>query len=103
MLPRGVRQANPKDVKRREREKVREGACAWERERTPPPGPLVPLSMCIFFPLGLPYVNRASQECLFVLPEVLTPVLRPSFVQISWAFPLPRLLATAILDSFFLF
>ena len=35
-----------------------------------------------FLPLGLPYVNRASQEgCLF--PGVLTPVFRPSSVLFS--------------------
>ena len=43
---------------------------------------------------------------LLVLPEVLTPVLRPSFVLFSSIFAglsLPGLLATTILDSFSLF
>ena len=40
---------------------------------SPPPGP----SVC---KLGYPGV-------LFVLPEVLTPVLGPSFVLFSWAIP----------------
>ena len=36
-------------------------------------------------------------------PEILTPALGPSFVLFSWAFSFLCLLATAILDSFFLF
>ena len=41
-------------------------------------------------PLSLPYVNWASRRAgfyFFFSPEVLTPVLRPSFVLFSWAFP----------------
>ena len=49
-----------------------------------------------FLHLGLPYANWAQPELLFVLPEVFTLVLGPSF-------DLPCLLATAILDSFSLF
>ena len=37
------------------------------------------LFLYIFFPLGLSYANWAHPGVLFVLPEVLTPVLRPSF------------------------
>ena len=42
---------------------------------SPPPGP----ALC---KLGYPGV-------LFVLPEVLTPVLEPSFVLFLWTFPFP--------------
>ena len=47
-------------------------------------------SFCMFFllPLSLLYVNWASQEWLFVLPKVLTPVPGPSFVLFSPAFPI---------------
>ena len=53
-----------------------------------------PLSLWFLFlyvfssPLGLPYVNwgRSGVE-LFVLTEVLTPVLGPSFVLFLRAFP----------------
>ena len=41
-----------------------------------------------FLHLGLPYANWAQPGELFVLPEVLTPVLGPSFVLFSRAFPL---------------
>ena len=37
-----------------------------------------------FLPLGLPYVNWTG---VFVLLEVLTLVLGPSFVLFLWAFP----------------
>ena len=77
-------------TKRHEEERERESACAWERERD--------LTLWLFFlyvfssPLGLPYINWASQECcLFHLRSSL----RSS--------DLPCLLATAILDSSFLF
>ena len=40
---------------------------------------------------------------LFILPEVFTLVLQPSSVLFSWAFSLLCILATTILDSFFLF
>ena len=74
-------------------------APAHGRERETP-SPLAPLFICFFVPLGLTYVNWASQECdLFYL--------RSSF----WSSDLPLfyfhglflLLATAILDSCFLF
>ena len=44
----------------------RESAC-W-RETL---GPLAPLFICFFLSLGLPYVNWASQECLFYLRSSL--------------------------------
>ena len=39
-------------------------------EKRESPSPLAPLLIYFFLPLGLTYVNSASQEC-FVLPEVL--------------------------------
>ena len=66
-----------------------EGESLWESALAPP-------FICFFFYLGLPYANRAYPGVLFVLPEVFTLVLGPSF-------DLPCLLATAILDSFSLF
>ena len=82
--------ADPKGMKRgereREREKDTEPACAQERAR--PPAPLAPLFICFFLPLGLPYVNYTSQECcLYVLPEVLTPVLHLSLFYFCGLFP----------------
>ena len=54
--------------------------------------------------LSLPYANWASQEGdVFVSPEVLTPVHGFAFAPFSQAFSLLCLLATTILDSFFLF
>ena len=84
----------------RTHERVRESDSESEREPwpfgssfymfPPPPGP----ALC----------NLGQPGALFVLPEVLTLVLRLSFVLFSnKGFSLPRLLATAILDSFFLF
>ena len=56
--------ADPKDVKREREWDMHVG----ERD----PGPLAPLFMCHFLPLGLPYVNWASQECcLFYLRSSL--------------------------------
>ena len=56
-----------------------------ERERGAPS--LWLLFLYVPFPTpGLPFVNWASQECC-VLCEVLTPVLGPSFVLFSRAFP----------------
>ena len=54
--------------------------------------------------LSLPFANWASQEGdVFVSPEFLTLVHGFSFVPFSQDFPFPCLLATAILDFFFLF
>ena len=56
----------------REREKGKECQHAGEREH-------FGSSIYMFsLPLGRPYANWASQEC-FVLPEVLTLILGPSF------------------------
>ena len=46
------------------------------------------LYICLLPLLSLPYANRAGQEgSMFVLPEVLTPVLGCSFVPYLWASP----------------
>ena len=73
--PRGVRACHPKTWRE-------ESPSAQERgkERA-----LAPLFVC-FFPLGL-LCKLGQPGALFVLPEVLTPVLRPSFVVFSRAFP----------------
>ena len=87
--PQGVRACQPKRRKETERDGER-------------PGPLAPLFICIFLPLGLPYVNWASQECcLFYLRSSL----RSSWdlCSVFSGFSLPCLLAMAILDSLFLF
>ena len=69
--------------------------------------PLTPLFICFFLlPLGLPYVNWASQECcLFYLRSSLRSLDLPlTFLcSIFTGFSLPCLLATTILDSCFLF
>ena len=81
----------------REREKERERERAHARRReSPRESALAPPFMCFFLHLGLPYANWAQPGVLFVLfvlPEVFTLVLGPSFA-------LPCLLATTILDSF---
>ena len=95
-------------TQRREEKKVGErasmhGGEGRERER---PGPLAPLFRCFFLPLGLPYVNWAGQECcLFYLRSSLWSSDFPlTFLcSIFAGFSLPCLLATAILDSCFLF
>ena len=54
--------------------------------------------------MSLPYANWASQEGrVFVSPEDLTLVCGFSLVPFLQAFSFLCLLATAILDSFFLF
>jgi len=74
--------ANPKDVKRRERE--------TETQSTPErvsPGPLAPLFYMFFLLLGLPYVSWASQVCsLFYLRPSLWSSNLPLFY-FPWAFP----------------
>ena len=69
-------------MQRRERVHTRMRACRGEG----PPALWLLFLYAFALPLGLPYENWASQE-QFVLPEVLTPVLRPSFVLFSGAFP----------------
>ena len=60
--------ADPKDTKRRGRERMREHARAWERD----PQPFGPSFCMVFPPPGLPHVNWASQECcLFYLRSSL--------------------------------
>ena len=88
-------------TQREERERARAG----ERESTrgrETPGPLAPLFICFFFSLGLPYVNWASQKyCLFYLRSSPWSSDLPLF-NFRGLFP-SCLLATTILDSFFLF
>ena len=54
--------------KMRKEEKSTLARWLGERER---PGPLAPLFICFFLSLGLPYVNWASQECVFHLRSSL--------------------------------
>ena len=85
----GVGECRPKDAKRRES-----------------PGPLAPLFICFFLPPGLPCVSWASQECcLFYLRSSLRSSDLPLTLLCSVfaGLSLPCLLATAILDSCFLF
>ena len=49
---------------------------------------LAPLFICLSLP-GPVLCKLGQPGVLFVLPEVLTPVLRPSFVLFSRAFPFP--------------
>ena len=89
--------ADPKDRKR-ESERMRAGE--RERERACS-GPLAPLFICFFLPLGLPYVTWASQEyCLFYPRSSLGSLDLPLFY--FWGlFPFLSF-SYAILDSFFL-
>ena len=84
--------ANPKDAKRREREH------AWERD----PHPFGSSCYMLFPPLGLPCVNWASQSAVC---STWGPHSGPQTFLCSLfvGFSLSCLLATAILDSFFLF
>ena len=69
-------------TQRRKEKRVEERTSTWERERAPA---FWLLFLYVFFlPLGLPYVNWTG---VFVLLEVLTLVLGPSFVLFLWAFP----------------
>ena len=75
----GVRACRPRDAKRRVPQRA--GEKEQESELA-----LVPLFIC--FSLPGPVLCKLGQPgVLFVLPEVLTPVLGPSFVPFSWAFP----------------
>ena len=69
-------------TQRRKENTVGEPASPGERETWP-----FGSSFCFFLPLGLLYVNWAQPGALFVLPEVLTLVLTPSFVLFSRALP----------------
>ena len=57
-----------------------------EERQTETPA-LWPLFSCLFSLPGPALCKLGSPGVLFVLPEVLTLVLRPSFVLFSWAFP----------------
>ena len=77
MQPRDMRACQPKRRKERETER--------ERER---PLALWLLFLCFFSPPREPTLCKLGWPgVLFVLPEVLTPVLRPSFVLFLQAFP----------------
>ena len=87
-------------IKRRKEKRVGERTSARETER---PLALWRLFLHVFsYPLGLPYVSWASQECcLFYLRSSIRSSDLPLFHLLG--FSLPCLLATAILDSCFLF
>ena len=74
---RGVRARRSKDARRRAPQRVEEG----ERQLA-----LAPLFICLSLP-GPVLCKLGQPEVLFVLPEVLTLVLGPSFVLFSQAFP----------------
>ena len=70
------------------------------------PSPLALLFICLFLSLGLLYVNWASQECclLYLRSSLQSSDFPLTFLcSIFAGFSLPCLLATAILDSCFLF
>ena len=76
--PRGVRACRLKDV-----EKI---APARRRESERPPAHWLPF-LYVFYPPGPALCKLGQLGVLFVLPEVLTPVLAPSFALFSRAFP----------------
>ena len=85
-------------TQRREEKRVGEHTSMRERD----PQPFGSSFYMFFLPLGLPYVNWASQACcLFYLRSSLQSSDLPLFFFVG--FSLPCLLATAILDSCFLF
>ena len=72
-------------TQRRKEKRMGEQKSTWERERD-----AWPFGSCFysFFPPPGPALCKPGQPgALLVLPEVLTPVLGPSFVLFSWAFP----------------
>ena len=74
-------------TQRREEKRIGECTSAWRGERERDPRPFGS-SFYMSFPLPGPALCKLSQPGVsFVLPEVLTPVLRPSFVLFFWAFP----------------
>ena len=79
-------------------------APAYERERESARARASKLALALLFiclSLPGPVLCKLGQPGVsFVLPGVLTLVLRPSFVLFFAGFSLPCLLATAILDSF---
>ena len=78
------------------RVRERERALTHGRDRVHPKALWLLLLYGFALHLGLPYSNWAQPGVLFVLPEVFTLVLGPSF-------DFPCLLATSFLDSFSLF
>ena len=76
-IHRGVRARRSKDMRRRAPQH------AEERERELA---LAPLFICLSLP-GPVLCKLGQSGVVFVLPEVLTPVLGPSFVLFSQAFP----------------
>ena len=95
-------------TQRREEKRVEECASTWERvcqcagESVCEREPFGSSFYMFFLPLGLPYANWASQECcLFYLRSSLwsSDLLCSIFMGFSFS----CLLATTILDSFFLF
>ena len=68
-------------IQRREEKSAPARRGERERELT-----LAPLFICLSLPGPVLY-KLGQPEVLFVLPEVLTLVLGPSFVLFSWAFP----------------
>ena len=75
-----MRARRTKDVKRRAPQRA--GEREWERERELA---LAPLFMCLS--LSGPVLCKLGQPGVFILSEVLTPVLGPSFVLFLRAFP----------------
>ena len=67
--------------------KIQRGDCPIVREREREKRALAPLFVCFSVP-GPVLCKLGQPRVLFVLPEVLTPVLRPSFVLFLRAFPL---------------
>ena len=86
-------------TRREKRERETENARVWERETS---GTLAPFFICFFLPLGVPYLNWASQECcLFYVRSSIqsSDLLLFYFCRLFPSF----FLDTAILGSFFLF
>ena len=79
--PRGVRACRPKDVKRRAPQRASGGGAGRERAG-------FGASFYMSLSLPVPVLCKLGQPgVLFVLPEVLTPVLGPSFVLFLGLFP----------------
>ena len=103
--PQGVRTWQPKRWKEREtkqRETDRESERESDRDRETPWTFDSSFYMFFLLPLGLPYVNWASQECcMFYWGPYSRP--RALLCSIFKDFSLLWLLTAAIFDSFFLF
>ena len=79
----GMGEGERERQRKRERAYARMGERERERERE---SPLTPLFICFFLPPG-PALCKLGLGRSAVLPEVLTPVLRPSSVLFPAAFP----------------